>query len=255
MGCVAIDIGNTRIAVGAIHAGQTRQVHRITHAELDRLGDLIEQAYEALTEPDAPVVMCSVAGSLTDKVEQIVDDRLALAAKVVGRDIPLPIETTLLEPDKAGVDRLVAATAAYDRGHKAVAVADFGSAITVDVVSDEGVFMGGVIMPGLRMQAQALASGTSALPQIELAVPDVVIGRNTGEAILSGVIHGTTGAVKHIVEQCAMQLGRWPELVLTGGDAELMGKVCNFHTSVVADLILYGLELAEFKSRLRPESN
>jgi type III pantothenate kinase len=123
-------------------------------------------------------------------------------------------------------------------------VASFGTAITIDCVSADGRFMGGAILPGLDMSFEALHEGTAALPQVEVETPGGAIGRNTHDAIVNGVVYGAVGALRELVERYATELGHWPQLVITGGNAGLVRQLADFVDSVVPDLCLMGVALA-----------
>jgi type III pantothenate kinase len=175
---------------------------------------------------------------------------------VVGRDLPLPIETALKNPEKVGVDRLCAALAAFDQLGKACVVADFGTAITIDCVNDEGVFLGGAILPGLAMGASALQAGTAQLPAVELTNPDWVHGRDTREAIVGGLVFGARGAMREMIEMYATELGHWPLVIATGGDAALVcGDVVDSELvqAIVPDLVIRGIASAYYKTLLTIE--
>jgi type III pantothenate kinase len=126
-------------------------------------------------------------------------------------------------------------------------VVDFGTAITVDLIDDTGRFAGGAILPGAELQAQALARGTAALPEVEPTPPEDAIGRDTSEAIRSGICNGIPGAVRGIVEQYAAKLNQWPQVVATGGDLGLFLERCDFIDSPVPNLTLIGVGLAHSK--------
>jgi len=133
---------------------------------------------------------------------------------------------------------------AHFRLETACVVADFGTAITIDCVNDEGVFLGGAILPGLSMGAAALAAGTERLPEVAPAAPDWVFGRDTREAIVGGLVYGARGALRELAEAYATALGRWPPVIATGGDAELVCKGSEIVQAIVPDLCLMGVALA-----------
>ena len=168
---------------------------------------------------------------------------------VVGQEVPLPSRVAVREPTRVGVDRVCAAAAAFERTGHACTIVDFGTAITVDLVDDEGTFVGGAILPGPALQAKALADGTAALPQVELSSPEQAIGRDTTEAICSGILNGVAGAVRGLVEQYATELNTWPQVVATGGGLEQLLDRCDFIDSAVADLTLMGVGLAYARHR------
>jgi len=166
------------------------------------------------------------------------DPQLATAINVMRMSLALE------HPESVGIDRICAAAAAYDTLKRACAVASFGTAITIDCVNDEGAFLGGAILPGLGLQARALASGTAQLPDVTIQTPDVVIGNNTEEAIQIGVLYGAVGALREIVERYAEELGNWPELVITGGNADLIHEHSDIVDHHVPDLCIRGIALA-----------
>jgi type III pantothenate kinase len=199
-----------------------------------------------------------VAGSVNPAaltvLEKMAEQRLGEPVAVVGRDIPLPIATTLPEPEKIGVDRLCCAAAAFQRLQQPCVVADFGTAVTIDCVNPDGVFIGGAILPGLTLQAAALHDRTAQLPQVEPVNPDWVFGRNTNEAIVGGIVYGLRGAMRELVESYATELAVWPTVITTGGDAELIGLQEGIVQAIVPELNLIGIALAFYKS-LPPEED
>jgi type III pantothenate kinase len=127
-------------------------------------------------------------------------------------------------------------------------VVDLGTAITVDCVSSDGVFLGGAILPGMRMQARALHEGTAKLPEVELAEPEGVFGADTVEAIRSGIVVGVRGAVRTLVEAYASELNQWPIVVTTGGDADLFGNPEGIVQAQAPPLCLLGIARALYRS-------
>jgi len=123
----------------------------------------------------------------------------------------------------------------------AVVVADFGTATTIDCVNRQGIFLGGVIMPGMKLSAMSLHEHTFALPEVEIQVPEENYGTNTVSAIQNGIYYGALGALRELVERYATQLGYWPQVVVTGGFSKMIAEKCDFIDSVVPDLCLFGL--------------
>ena len=139
-----------------------------------------------------------------------------------GRDVPIPIETLLMHPERAGTDRLLCALGARERAGAPCVVVGAGTAITVDLVDAEGRFAGGAIAPGFGLAARALHEGASALPLIEPAVPDRAAGLDTVEAIQSGVYHSCRAGTSELVRLLMEQAGGDPAVLIAGGDAELL---------------------------------
>lgn len=145
-------------------------------------------------------------------------------------------------PREVGADRIANAVAAYQLYAGPTIVVDFGTATTVDVVSDQGEYLGGAIAPGIEISLDALFARAAALPRVELVEPRSVIGKSTVESIQSGAIYGYAAQADGLCRQVADQVGR-STVVATGGLAEAMIP----HLSVGAHhqpwLTLYGLAL------------
>jgi type III pantothenate kinase len=131
--------------------------------------------------------------------------------------MPIHVE----RPDEVGADRLVNAYAAATLHGAPAIVVDLGTATTVTAVSAGGAFLGGAIAPGVRLGVEALATRTAKLPRVELRLPDRAIGRDTAEAIRSGVVLGHLGMLRELIDRIAGELGAEggtaPRVVLTGG--------------------------------------
>jgi type III pantothenate kinase len=160
------------------------------------------------------------------------------------RDMPLVIDVE--SPERVGLDRLAAAVAAnrLRQSDRAAVVVDAGTAITVNLVTADGVFRGGVILPGFKLTAQALAEGTDLLPLVTdygLAEPPPVIGRSTEGAIRSGLFWGNVGAVRELVARVARDLDRPPQVFVTGGDAQRLSGFITPDAQFVPDLVLIGI--------------
>ena len=240
-GILACDVGNSRIALGCVVDEQASPVRRVASDDAAAVAQALAEVWRETAEPRR-VVACSVnpAGlELLKSAAAKIDQDVLL----VGSDLPLPMETAVDHPERIGTDRLCAAAMAYHRLKQAVVVADFGTAITIDCVSPEGVFLGGAVLPGLGPGAELLAGRTAFLPKIELTRPDWVFGRDTREAIVGGLVYGARGALRELAEAYATELRQWPLLILTGGDAELVGEGCDFVHAIVPDLCLAGVAL------------
>ncbi len=240
-----LEIGNSHIAVATSVQHQIRTHERFGHDEIDRVVDYAEQAWAALPDNRLKAL---VAGSVVPKVLAELRERLSkrvdAAMFVVGPDLHHPILLAVEEPDAVGADRVCAAAAAYDQIRAACVIASFGTAVTIDCVNDEGVFMGGAILPGTALQAKALHTGTAQLPEVTVEGAGTVYGASTEEAIRNGIVYGIAGALREITERYATDLKAWPRLVVTGGGAELVSRHCDFIDNLVPDLCVRGIGLA-----------
>ena len=166
---------------------------------------------------------------------------------IVGPGVKTGMPILLDNPLELGADRLVNAVAAYDRFGGACAVADFGTAITFDVVSADGEYLGGVIGPGVEISMEALARRTAKLPPIELGEPlgepGGVIGKTTHASLQSGIVYGFAGAVDAIARRVQRELGDQTDFVATGGHAAAIIPFCEMIDEVDDLLTLTGLRL------------
>ncbi len=241
-----IDIGNTRVGVAAWYDGRLRPGHQLAYDRWAAEPQWLEQAWNGLPDVSSRnVVISSVSPPRLEEVARRIADACEGARPVlIGRDIPAPIPANLPEPAKVGTDRLCSAAAAHRQAKRACVVASFGTALTVDLVSDDGVFMGGAILPGMALSARALHEHTALLPQVEVALPDEVWGTSTIEAIKVGIVCGLRGALRELVERYATRINKWPYVVLTGGDASMLAEEIDFADAVVPDLCLRGIAMA-----------
>jgi type III pantothenate kinase len=166
------------------------------------------------------------------------------------RQVDMPIRFNVEAPHRVGLDRIAAAVAANrlrDPRRPAVVV-DAGTAITVNLVTADGVFQGGVILPGFTLTAKALAVGTDQLPLVTAdlnAEPPRVVGKSTDEAIRSGLFWGNVGAVKEILERMHQEMTGVPQVFVTGGDARRLAGYISADARFIPDLVLAGIVMID----------
>jgi len=249
---LACDVGNWAVHFAHVCGDEVSEMRVIPVGQLSRLGAALAELWGTIPEPRR-VVAASVNPSALKALEAAADECLGQPVLVVGRDLPLPMPTDLPNPQTIGTDRLCAAAAAYDRLGAACVVADFGTAITVDCVSAAGVFLGGAILPGLSMSAEALHDKTAQLPRVQMRAASWVFGKDTSQAIIGGILAAARGALRELTEAYATELGQWPTVIVTGGDAELVcgspgdGEIVQ---AIVPDLTIRGAALAYYNSLL-----
>jgi type III pantothenate kinase len=249
---LACDVGNTAIHLATVQGDTVSEMRTLRLGELTGLSDELKTLWESIPDPKK-ILACSVNPSGLKALEAAALEAIDSPVLVVGRDLPLPMKTALPQPERIGTDRLCAALAAFDQLGQACVVADFGTAITIDCVNSDGVFVGGAILPGLHMGQQSLAEKTAQLPPVKLVSPDWVFGQNTDQAIIGGLVYGARGALRHFVETYATELNQWPLVIITGGDAELICPDVNESGIVqarVEDLTLRGVAMAYYKTLL-----
>jgi type III pantothenate kinase len=254
---VVADVGNTRIKLAVVVADVTAsRLPEVTHRQ-----DLLSREFrpenlrEWLDRVAAGAAVVLVA-SVHDRAAVGLEAAIAEVATTGPRTIRqrrvtrehLPIAVDGDEPGRVGIDRLAAAAAvavAKAAGRPAVVV-DCGTATTVDLVSVDGRFLGGAILPGPGLLARALAEGTSRLPAVadlDSGALPAMPGRNTQQAIAAGIGFGMRGAVARLVAEAAAAVGGEPHLFLTGGSRGIVRDALPGATEI-PDLVLHGIALA-----------
>ncbi len=249
MDLIAFDIGNTSVKVGVFDDGQLKEHTSIAIDQLqDKLPAILEKYRAICGEQDfgastVPLPACSVNEKAQKLVEAIVLKQFNQDITLVGRDYALEMPVGVSNPESLGNDRLLVASAAFDVVGRAVVVADFGTATTIDLVNDAGIFLGGVILPGLALSARSLNEHTSVLPYVEPSIPEgeSAYGINTAAAINNGIYYAALGALRELVERYASELGYWPQVITTGGYAKMIAERSDIVENVVPELCLNGL--------------
>ena len=247
---LAIDVGNTNIVIGVYDRRRLIASGRISTSSprtVDEYAITLGGLLQRLEVPPASVtriLIASVVPKATAGVKAALKGICRPRPRVVGEEVPIPIRNRYRDPAQVGQDRLVNAVAARTRYGAPVLILDFGTAITVDLVSARGAYEGGMIAPGLEISLEALATRAALLPRIELAAPRTVLGRDTAASILSGVVYGYGALCDGLVTKLktAAKIRRAP-VVATGGHAAFIAPYCRTVTDVNPTLTLDGLAL------------
>jgi type III pantothenate kinase len=252
---LTLNIGNSRLAIGVFAAGELQSVLRLPHAERAAWPEAISAAWKTISSGARPAIAAaSVSPKLLGPMDELVIAQTGQKPQWIGREVELPIEVRTENPAETGVDRVLNIAAAFEQLGAACVVVDAGTAVTVDFCNDNGDFLGGAISPGASVMLQAMNEKTAALPKVALAAPHGAIGTSTAEAMRQGVYHGIRGLVRETVENYATELGRWPDVIATGGDAELLFGGWELIHAVAPDLTLYGIALAFTEHHIRHDT-
>jgi len=251
---LAIQVGNSRIKLAVFRGEDPDEVVFIAKDDVAGAVEAATRLYETIgAEIESSVVVASVNKPVSDALVSTLREQLACEVYIAPDDMPVPIGTCLDAGARPGVDRLLNAAAAWHKLRQACVIIDAGTCITVDFVDGEGVFHGGAIAPGVRMQLKALHEQTAALPPIDFAVPEgLAWGSNTREAMIRGVYHGARGLVWRLIEKYAEQYGGFPVAIATGGDAGALFSDDELISQIVPDLVLRGVALTA-KAALEPD--
>jgi type III pantothenate kinase len=249
---LVVNVGNSRIAMGAFVGGELKNVVRLPAGDDAGWGAAIGELWEQIGgRENAAIAGASVNPPAAQKVQAAIEKACGQRMVWIGRDIELPLSVKTDSPKQTGVDRALNVAAAYEQMQKACIIVDAGTAITVDCCSDTGEMLGGAISAGASMMLNALHEKTAQLPAVKLEIPDGAFGNDTRQAILHGVYHGIRGMVKELAENYATELGSWPEIIATGGDAKLLFDGWELIHAIVPDLTLYGVALAFVENDLK----
>lgn len=256
---LAIDIGNTHIKFG-LFSGQKLE-HKIRLVtDQDRtedeygvllLGALDQRGLRA--DGVTSAIIASVVPELTEGVVSIVRRLFKREPLIVGPGLKTGMPVLYDSPREVGPDRIADAVAAFERVQGGVIVVDFGTATTFNAVSPKGEYLGGVIVPGVRVALDALLSRAAKLSRVEIAEPPRVLGRNTPDALKSGVIHGSASLVDGLVERLIAELGFPCKVIATGGLASAVKKHSKTIESVEPDLTLEGLRILHERNIKSPK--
>ena len=250
---IVFDVGNTETTIGLFDEAELRAHWRIT-TDVPRTGDELGSLLQSLLDReglDRSSVVDASIGSVVPRMTAPLADACErwLGAKritVVDGASPLPIRLDVDEPRTVGADRIVNTLAASRIFGRDAVVVDLGTATTFDCITGEGVFLGGVIAPGVLVMAETLFRRTSKLPATELVPPRQVIGKNTSECIRAGVMLGAAELIDGLVRRIKES---WPGpetplVVATGGLAETFARLCESFDLVEPYLTLHGLRMA-----------
>ena len=248
---LTLNIGNTHTKVGLYDGARAVQQWRLTSDPArppDEWGALLYALWAAAGVDPAMIhgaVCASVVPPLTAAFTYWVQRELGCELLVVNASIPLGLGVRVDQPLMVGADRLANAVAARALVGAPCVALDAGTATTFNVVDPAGDFVGGAIAPGLGTTADALAGRGAQLFHVDLVPPAHAIGRNTGEAMQSGIVWGYVGLVEGLLTRIAAEgaAAGWPPLpvVATGGFAPLLATFTPALPQVVPDLTLDGL--------------
>lgn len=222
---LAIDIGNTNITLGLYDKDSLVETFRLVSDK-----DLQQYEYEVLIKTLCTnylikdCVIGSVVEELSHKIKNACDNIFDFNSFLIDSNFDFGMKINLKNPKEVGADRIANAYFAKNTYPLPAIVIDIGTATTFDVVSKNGEFLGGVIMPGLNLQFKSLSMNTSKLPKIDVGVSEKAIGDSTKNALLSGIMRGSACAIEGLIHQCELELGEKATIIATGGQSRLISE-------------------------------
>lgn len=244
---LALDIGNTNIAIGVFQGSELMEHWKI-RTEAERTCDeymvvlrgLLQSAPE-IREQISGVIISSVVPPLTPVFQKLSREMFGVKPLTVGPGLKTGMPIKYENPQEVGADRVVSALAALEMYGGPCIVVDFGTATTFDAVSAQGEYLGGAIAPGVQISAEALFARTAKLPSIEIRRPEKAIGRTTVASMQSGLYFGFVGQVTVLIERIQAELSGNAKVVATGGFASLVRSEIDAIDHTEPHLVLLGL--------------
>ncbi len=255
-----VDVGNTNIVLGvqkddsyiaswriSTDAKKTSDEYAIQVMQLFEQNDLDPKGVKG-------VIISSVVPNIMHSLENMVRKCFGIEPVVVGPGIKTGINIKYDNPKEVGADRIVNAVAAYEIYKRAMIIIDFGTATTFCAITASGDYLGGCIIPGVKISSDALFERTAKLPRVELEMPDNIICKNTITSIQAGLIYGYVGQVEYIVKKMKAEMTRnnkceEPFVIATGGLRKLIAKNTKVIDELAPDLTLEGLKILYKKNK------
>lgn len=222
---LCVDIGNTNITFGLFEGNKFVKEFRLPSDIMLSQIKYENKLKEIFAEYKiTKQVMASVVDELTDKFAQALENVFGVKPLNVTPQTEAGITIIADNINEVGADRIANAAAVAGEYDKAVIVIDFGTATTFDIVNSKKEFCGGIIIPGIKTQLHALCASTSKLPELSIDKSPTVLGQNTKDAIMAGVIRGCACAIDGLIEQCEKELEEKAIIIATGGLSSLISE-------------------------------
>jgi len=225
---LALDVGNTNIVLG-LFSGKTLLHHWRIATRRDGTADeyrILMQELFSLHGLQAKAVESAVISSVVPPVqvilEEMVEAYFGIQPLLIGPGVKTGMPILYDNPREVGADRIVNAVAVIERYGKPAIVVDFGTATTFDVISERGEYLGGAIVPGIQISAEALFERTAKLPRIDITRPKVVVGKSTVASMQSGFYYGYLSLVEGMLNRIKAEMNFNPIVIATGGLAHLI---------------------------------
>ena len=249
---LAIDIGNTNIVVGGIDQEKTYFIERLstvrTKTELEYAVDLktVLDIYHIKRTDIEGCIISSVVPQITNIARLAAEKILKKEVLVLGPGIRTGLNIMMDQPGQLGADLVADAVAGIAEYQVPLIIFDMGTATTVSVVDHKKKYIGGMILPGVRISLDALTSRASQLSGISIDPPKKIIGKNTIECMKSGILYSNAAAMDGIIDRIEEELGQKATIIATGGLAKKIIPHCKREIILDEDLLLKGL-LAIYK--------
>lgn len=246
---LAIDVGNTNIVLGGIVDGKQIFFARLA-SDRNKTADqyaLDIQGLFALHGVKVEEIEGGILSSVVPYLQTVIPNAIRLLTgidiMVVGPGIKTGLNIRMDDPGTVGSDLIVSAVAAKAKYPAPIAVIDMGTATTISVISADGSYIGGMIIPGLWVSVNALSARAAQLPYIDLTGPAKFLGTNTVDCMRSGALIGTAAMLDGVMDGLEKELGASVSAVLTGGVSPLVVPYCRRRYHLEPDILIAGLQI------------
>ena len=254
---LTIDIGNSNIVLGGVRDDEIVFEARL-RTEATQTSDqycvdlkILLDVYNVRPEDIEGSIISSVVPQVLNSFQTAIKKLTGKTSLVVGPGIKTGLDIRLENPGQTGADLVVADVAALREHKPPLIVIDMGTATTISVLDQSGAHIGGCIIPGVRISMDALTNNTALLPGLQLDQPKKAIGRNTIDAMRSGIMMGTACMLDGMVERMEQGLGYKTTVVATGGIAKFIVPLCKTPMIYDKNLLIKGL-VALYRDNKKP---
>ena len=247
---LAIDIGNTDFTIGVFQGKKLCDTFRM-RTKINRTSDeygvfiLNTLQYKGYDTKDVEdVIIASVVPAVMHSFNSAIIKYFGLTPIVVGPGIRTGIRIATTNPKETGADRIVDAVAGYELYGGPALVIDYGTATTYDIVTENGIFLAGVIAPGIRTSANVLYKDAARLPEIEIVKPKTILANSTIDSMQAGLYYGVVGETKYIVQKMKEETGfDNMKVIATGGLGKMIAQTVDEIDYYDPTLTLKGLQI------------
>ena len=252
---LTIDMGNSNIVIGGIDDSQTYFVERVTtnrgKTDLEYAVNIksILEIYNVPVSSIEGAILSSVVPPLNNTILSAVEKICGFRPMLVGSGMKTGLNIIMDNPKTVGSDMIVDAVAAIRDYPCPIIIIDMGTATTMSVIDRSGNYIGGVILPGLKVSLDSLSGKTAQLPYISLETPGKVIGKNTIDCMRSGIMYGNAAMLDGLIDRMEEEIGEKATIITTGGLARLVTPLCHHSIDFEEDLLLKGLLILYEKNK------
>ena len=252
---LAIDMGNTNTVIGGIAEHKTYFIERVT-TDQNRTATEYAVSFKNILEMCGidvknieGAILSAVVPPLNSVILSAVEKVTGLRPLLVGSGMKTGLNILMDNPKTVGADQIVDAVAASHEHPLPLIVIDMGTDTTMCVVDKHNNYIGGIILPGLKVSLDSLSSKTAQLPHISLEVPDRVIGKNTIDCMRAGIIYGNVDMIDGIIDRMEQELGEPATVIATGGLSRFITPMCRHRIICDDALLLKGLLILYRKNK------